>query len=130
MEQAKRLAGFKALVVEDNPDANEIMSVALMSEGAEVFSATGGDEGADLARLHKPNIILLDVMMPKGDGWTTLRLLKGDARTWDIPVIIVTAKGPGLKADFETEGAVAYFTKPFDVSNVVNKVCEILSEKT
>ncbi len=130
MEQGKRLAGFKALVVDDNPDANEIMSVALRSEGAEVFSAEGGDEGVDLARVHQPNIILLDVMMPKGDGWTTIRTLKGDARTWDIPVIIVTAKGPGMKADFEMEGAVAYFTKPFEAGKVVDKVFQILSEKT
>ena len=129
MERAKRLAGFKALVVEDNPDAIEIMSLALRSEGAEILSASGGDEGANLARTHKPHVILLDVMMPNGDGWTTLRSLKGDAQTWDIPVIIVTAKGPGMKADFEMEGAVAYFTKPFEVGKVVDKVCQILCDK-
>jgi signal transduction histidine kinase/CheY-like chemotaxis protein len=100
------------LVVDDDPAARDLLSRALGKAGFNVECATDGEEALALARLHRPEAITLDVMMPGIDGWATLAALKADPELASIPVIMLTIvddknKGYAL-------GAADYMTKPFD----------------
>lgn len=103
------------LVVDDEPDVRTLCRVNLEYKGYTVLEAAGGEEAFDRLEDSKPDIILLDLMMPKMDGWEVLRRLKEDDLTASVPVILLTAR-----ADDESqlkgwsEGIVDYITKPFN----------------
>jgi DNA-binding response OmpR family regulator len=104
----------RILVIDDEPDVLLLCRVNLEYEGHEVLEAGGGEEGLDLAALHRPDLIVLDVMLPEKDGFTVLRRLRQHPETADVPVIFLTAKAQdddqirGFLA-----GAAEYVTKPF-----------------
>ena len=104
----------RLLIIEDNQELIEYLSALLQSE-YQVITARDGKQGAELARIHIPDIILSDVMMPGKDGYEVCRELKNDIRTDHIPIILLTAR-----ADKESRitglecGADGYLTKPFD----------------
>jgi CheY-like chemotaxis protein len=102
------------LVVEDNEDNVRIMSMILVERGFEVMIARDGQGALDSVRKHRPDLILLDVMMPGMDGMQVLDHIKADARNAMIPVIMVTAKAQDqdLLAGYKY-GADYYITKPF-----------------
>ena len=102
------------LVVEDNEDNVRIMSMILLERGFEVMIARDGQGALDAVRKHRPDLILLDVMMPGMDGMQVLDHVKADARSAVIPVIMVTAKAQDqdLLAGYKY-GADYYITKPF-----------------
>jgi PAS domain S-box-containing protein len=110
------------LVIDDDPAARDLMKRFLSREGFAAVTADSGDAGLRLAREVKPNVITLDVMMPKKDGWTVLQQLKADPELRDTPVIMVTIvddKNLGY-----TLGAAEYLTKPVDrehLGRVLNK---------
>jgi CheY-like chemotaxis protein len=100
------------LVIDDDPHSRDLLMRTLELDGHEVATAESGEEGLDLARLLKPSLITLDIMMPGMDGWTVLRKLKDDPELTHIPVImasIVADKDMGY-----TMGAVESLTKPID----------------
>jgi CheY-like chemotaxis protein len=100
------------LVIDDDPAARDLMRRFLAREGFEPVVADSGETGLRLAREAPPNVITLDVMMPKMDGWSVLQQLKADPALRDIPVIMVTIvddKNLGY-----TLGAADYITKPVD----------------
>ena len=100
------------LVIDDDPTVHDLMKRSLSREGFHVLSALDGEEGLRLARVHHPQVITLDVMMPGVDGWTVLSSLKSDPELADIPVIMVTIideKNLGYSL-----GASEYLTKPID----------------
>jgi CheY-like chemotaxis protein len=99
-------------VIDDDPAARELMKRFLSREGFQPVLAESGEAGLRLARELRPNVITLDVMMPKMDGWSVLQQLKADAELRDIPVIMVSIvddKNLGY-----TLGAADYLTKPVD----------------
>jgi two-component system OmpR family response regulator len=104
----------RILVIDDEPDVLLLCRVNLEYEGHEVLEANGGEEGLALAVLHRPDIIVLDVMLPEKDGFTVLKRLREQHETADVPVIFLTAKAQdddqirGFLA-----GAAEYVTKPF-----------------
>jgi CheY-like chemotaxis protein len=102
------------LVVDDNEDNVRIMSMILLERGFEVMIARDGQGALDAVRKHRPDLILLDVMMPGMDGMQVLDHVKADARSAVIPVIMVTAKAQDqdLLAGYKY-GADYYITKPF-----------------
>jgi CheY-like chemotaxis protein len=102
------------LVVEDNEDNVRIMSMILLERGFEVMIARDGEGALDSVRKHRPDLILLDVMMPGMDGMQVLDHIMADARNSMIPVIMVTAKAQDqdLLAGYKY-GADYYITKPF-----------------
>jgi len=118
------------LVVDDNLDNREILEARLGSQGYATVSAVDGEEAMRAAREHLPDLILLDVMMPKLDGLEVCRRLKADASLPFMPIILVTAKVgledvvQGLEA-----GADEYLTKPFDHAALVARVRSILRTK-
>ncbi len=102
------------LVVEDEEDILELLRYNLMKEGYRVTGVLTGEEGLRAARSQPPDLMVLDLMLPGIDGLTVCRELKMDARTRDLPIIILTAKGEeaDIVAGLEL-GADDYVTKPF-----------------
>ena len=115
------------LVVDDDPYIQRSLSFVLRKEGFEVEVASNGEEALNKARELKPKIIMLDLMMPKLNGFAACRAIKSDPLTKSSYVIILTAKGQevdkeaGLK-----EGADEFMTKPFSPKELVVKVRSIL----
>ena len=104
------------LYVEDDPDIQAVARLALEAVGGfTVTVASSGDEGIRAAQADRPDLILLDVMMPMMDGPTTLKALRADPRTADVPIVFVTAtvKSTGFR-HYKSLGALDVIPKPFD----------------
>ena len=113
----------KILIVDDEQDIVETMAFMLKQKGYECIWAYVGEEGLRLAKEEAPDLIILDVMMPKINGYKICRLLKFDARYKQIPIIMITARGQEQdKAIGEETGADEYITKPFEFSTVFEKI--------
>lgn len=113
----------KILIVDDEPDIIEILKFVLETNGYECITANDGEEGLKLAKEASPNLIILDVMMPKMNGYKISRLLKFDAKYKNIPILMLTARSQeGDKLIGEETGADEYITKPFQVDVVLEKV--------
>ncbi|MDD5251645.1 MAG: response regulator [Patescibacteria group bacterium] len=125
-EQPKKKA--KVLIVDDDAFLAGIYATKLELEGFEVASARDGEEGVKVALEEKPDLILLDVLMPKLDGFEVLKRLKSEETTKDIPVIMLT--NLGQKEDVEkgiSEGAVDYLIKAhFVPAEAVAKIKKVL----
>ena len=121
---------IKILLVEDDTFLVEMYTTKFELEGFEVLSAEDGKKGLEMAAKDNPDIILLDILMPKMDGFEVLDELQKDAKTKDIPVILLTNLGQkdDVKKGFE-KGAVGYLIKAhFMPSEVVDKIKKILEE--
>lgn len=113
----------KILLVDDEPDIIEILQFMLESQGYECITATDGEEGLKKAREINPDIIILDVMMPKINGYKICRLLKFDNKYKDIPILMLTARSQDEdKLIGEETGADEYITKPFEVDEVIETI--------
>ncbi len=125
------MAKQKVLVVDDEPDIVETLKFRLESQGFEVITAYDGLEALEKARNERPDLIILDLMLPKMDGYQVCRLLKFDEKYSNIPVLMLTAKTQeidrttGLKT-----GADEYMTKPFDSQELMKTVKDMLTSKT
>jgi len=117
----------KILVIEDEPDIRELIAYNLEREGFRVLTTRDGEEGIRLARREKPDLILLDLMLPSMDGLEVCRRMQADAATRAIAVVMVTAKGEesdvvlGLGV-----GADDYITKPFSPKVLIARVKAVL----
>lgn len=122
--------GKKILVVDDEIHIVQIVKFNLEKRGGyEVLTAKNGEEGLEIARSEKPDLILSDVMMPKMSGFQFCEALKKDDEIKSIPFIILTAKGQ--ENDIKTGedlGVDDYITKPFSPKALLEKVAEILGE--
>jgi DNA-binding response OmpR family regulator len=113
----------RILVVDDSPDVRLALATILEDAGHDIIEAEDGDQVFDLAVAESPNLVLLDVMMPRVNGFDALATLKADTRTSPIPVIMVTAKGrPEDMAMARSLGAVEYITKPWADGDVELRV--------
>jgi two-component system OmpR family response regulator len=121
-------AAPKALVVDDAPDIRLLAELVLNMAGFSVSTAASGREALDaLARDQIPDIVLLDVQMPEVDGWETLRRVRSDPRTVDLPVVLCTVKG--LPEDILkgwSLGCDGYLPKPFDIGGLVDELKAVL----
>jgi two-component system cell cycle response regulator DivK len=118
----------RILVVEDHEDNRRIVRELLASAGFEMIEAVDGDEGLALARMHNPDLILMDIQLPVLDGYEATRRMKADPALRSIPVIAVTSYA--LSGDDErayAAGCVAYVTKPFSPRQLLAKIREHLS---
>ena len=101
--------------------------VNLAASGMDVFEAENGREGLELARRERPDLVLLDVMMPDVDGWSVARELADDERTREIPVVFLTARAdPADRRLGEQLGGVGYVVKPFDPVSIGDVVEDVL----
>src|SRR5437764_10877347 len=104
----------KVLVVDDHPQIRRLIEVNLEQMPLQVFTAENGEEGLSAARAERPDLILLDVIMPVRDGFQMLRDLKADEELRKIPVIMLTVKSRTADvAESVRGGAVYHFPKPF-----------------
>jgi DNA-binding response OmpR family regulator len=117
------------LVVDDEADLRELVRLNLSLAGHRVVGAADGEEALDLAGLESPDVILLDVMMPKRDGWDTLGAIKADSQGLaEIPVLMLTARVEELdQVKGAIEGAIQYITKPFSLDTLRQAVDQVLA---
>ena len=119
----------RILIVDDEKDLVDILKARLEIEGYEILAAYDGQEGLEKAQEEKPDLILLDVMMPKMNGYQVCRLLKYDEEFQNIPVIIITARGQEQdKMTGDEVGADEYITKPFENGVLFAKIKELLGK--
>jgi two-component system alkaline phosphatase synthesis response regulator PhoP len=117
----------KILVVDDEVYILHILDFILGAESYEVITATNGDQALHKVRDEKPDLVILDIMMPKLDGYETCRMIKSDPATSQIPVILLTAKGREVDQRLGKEvGANDYITKPFSPTKLIDRVQAIL----
>jgi len=118
----------KILFVEDEPSLQKAISEVLTQEGFKVLSAADGEEGLKLARSESPDLILLDLILPKKDGFEVLKELKADEKMKDIPVIVLTnLEGIGDVEKALTLGAKTYLVKAnYELEDVLKLVKEHL----
>jgi DNA-binding response OmpR family regulator len=117
----------RILIIDDEPDMVTLLSKGFEAYGYEVITAVNGWDGLALARIEKPNLILLDSLMPKMDGPTTLASLKAMKETKQIPVVVLTAlSGKEHITDALQNGASDYIVKPFDLHSLLEKVSNVL----
>lgn len=117
----------KILAIDDEPDVLEFLELVLQRSGYQAVTAPNGTDGLIKAHVEQPALILLDIMMEEMDGWETLRLLKVDDATREIPVVILSARAePRDKIRALQEGAVDYIIKPFSVVESLEKIRAIL----
>ena len=119
----------RILIVDDEVQLVEMVKMRLEAAGYEIISAYDGQEGFDKAKKDKPDLIILDLMLPKMDGYKVCGLLKNDARYSKIPIIMFTARVQEEDARLGKDlGAEEYVTKPFDPKTLLLKIKKLLGE--
>ncbi len=121
-------SGGKVLVTEDNPLHMKIFKLNLTFSGFSVVEAENGEKGLQLACQERPDLILVDLSLPKLDGWEMIMRMKEDAATKDIPVIVVSARRPQDEAARAALAQVAaYIPKPFDPETLMTLVRQTIA---
>jgi DNA-binding response OmpR family regulator len=118
---------YKILVVDDYPNMVEMLSMRLKSSGFEVLASYDGIDALQKARVHLPDLILLDVLLPKMDGFKICRLLKFDEKYRHIPIIMLTSRAREVDRETGMEmGANAYMFKPYDSAALMSEIYRLL----
>lgn len=121
------MAKRRVLFVEDEQNLVRLVKDRLEFNNYEVIVAADGQEGLEKARKEKPDIIILDILLPKMDGYRVCRMLKFDENYKQIPIIMLTAKAQKSDEEMGLEvGADAYITKPFKAEVLLSKIEELL----
>jgi len=120
----------KVLIVDDEPDIVESIKFSLELEDFECIEAYDGEEGLRKAKQEKPDVMLLDIMLPKINGYKVSRLLKFDELYKNIPIIMLTARSQEKDIQLgEETGADEYVTKPFEMDSLVGLIKKYAYEK-
>jgi DNA-binding response OmpR family regulator len=119
----------KILIVDDEVDLVKTIRLSLETEGFMVMASYDGEDALNQARKENPDLIILDIMLPKFDGYKVCRLLKFDKKHKHIPILMLTAKTQEKDKTLGMEtGADEYITKPFDVDELLAKVKSYLNK--
>lgn len=123
----------KILIIDDDKDIIESMRVTLASKGHEAITAESGEEGLEKAKQERPDLIILDVMMPGIDGFKSSQILKKDPDMKKIPILMLTAIKDKMGLDFQKEAGDedwlpvdAYCEKPLDHDHLIQQVEDLL----
>ena len=118
------------LIVEDNPETVKLVKFILEKNDYSTISAKDGEEGLRMARERKPDLIVLDLMLPGMDGYRVCETLKADPNTKKIPVIVLTAldTGPDFEKALEKK-ADWYITKPFEAQHLLKRVNYLIEKR-
>ncbi|HEU4867140.1 MAG TPA: response regulator [Actinomycetota bacterium] len=118
----------KILITDDDPVIIELLQVNLEFEGYDVITAADGLEAVERAARDTPDLVILDIMMPRMDGWTARAEMLKDPRTAEIPVIFLSARAQqaDLRKGYES-GVAAYVTKPFEPVELLDLIEQILA---
>jgi CheY-like chemotaxis protein len=116
----------KVLIVDDEPNVRRLLH-SILNKNFAVFEAEDGQQAVDMTNAQQPDVILMDMMMPKMDGLTACLMMKKNPDTKKIPVIMVTAIGFELNIKLSQQmGASGYVTKPFSPQDLLAKIAEVL----
>jgi len=119
----------KILIVDDEPDILKLTSLRLRKLGYHVLTAVNGQEGLESIRVEKPDLVLLDLILPIMSGADVCRKTKNDEKLKHIPIILFTASGDTITAEKAKKlGADDYMVKPFNPKELMNKVERMLTE--
>jgi two-component system alkaline phosphatase synthesis response regulator PhoP len=119
----------KILVVDDEVDLVKTLRFSLETEGYTVLASYNGEDALNQARKQNPDLVLLDIMLPKLDGYKVCRLLKFDERYKHIPILMLSAKTQEKDKIIGMEtGADEYITKPFDMDELIGKIKAYLNK--
>jgi two-component system cell cycle response regulator DivK len=119
----------KILLVEDNEMNRDMLSRRLERRGYEVVIAVDGQQGVDMARVEKPDLVLMDMSLPVLDGWEATRRLKAEADTRGVPIIALTAHAmAGDREKAMEAGCDDYDTKPIELPRLLGKIEELLGK--
>jgi twitching motility two-component system response regulator PilH len=120
----------KVLIVDDSPTERHVLQTMLAEAGFDVFQADNGEMGVEQAKLVKPDVILMDVVMPGLNGFQATRKLKQDESTKQIPIVMCTTKSqPTDMVWGMRQGAHSYLVKPIDKKQVIDAVREAVGTK-
>ena len=117
----------RILCIEDEPEMIDLTRLVLEREGFEVLGAVGGQRGLEVVRREKPDLVLLDLMMPDIDGWEVYRQMKADVELARIPVVVVTARAQSIDKVLGLQVAKVddYITKPFGPKELLASIQRI-----
>jgi CheY-like chemotaxis protein len=119
----------KILIAEDEPDIRELVAFMLRFAGYEVLAAANGEEAVQTATREIPDLILMDVRMPRMTGYDACRVMKSNPDLRDVPVVFLSAKGQESEIQSGLDaGAEEYLLKPFSPDELTNRVRSILSK--
>lgn len=119
----------RILIVDDEEDMRYAVKMQLEANGYEVLTAKDGQEGLTFARKEMPDLIILDLMLPKLDGYQVCRMLKFDNKYKNIPIVIFTARAQSDDEELGYQvGADAYVAKPFDPKRLLGKIKDLLGD--
>ncbi len=130
MEEKKENFSRKILVVDDNQDSRELVVKILKNRGYQMIEAVDGEDALEKAMAEKPDLILMDISIPKLDGYEVTRMLKSQVKFKDTPIIALTAHA--MKGDREKAleaGCEGYISKPIDIHELPDQIKSYLKEK-
>ena len=117
------------LLVDDEPDLLESLAIRFKASGYNVLTAVDGLDALQKARTLSPDLIILDLMLPKMDGYKVARLLKFDSRYSHIPILILSARGQDIDKEMgKNAGADDYMVKPFESVDLISRVERLLAK--
>ncbi len=120
-------ARARILIVDDEPDLLSVLRFGLEAEGFDVLEASDGERGLDMARAERPDLLVLDLMLPRMDGYKVCRALKFDERYRRMPIFILSARTGETDRKLALElGADLFMTKPYEVRDLVARIRERL----
>ena len=120
----------RILIVDDEPNIVLALELLMRREGYEIQSVIDGEKAVEAAGQFRPDLILLDVMLPRMDGYEVCQRIRADASLKDVSIVMLTAKGREVEREKGLAlGADLYITKPFSTREVVRKVKELLAAK-
>ena len=120
---------LRVLLVDDEPSILKVVGRRLESAGYEVVTAADGQDGLTKVRVGRPDIVLLDLMLPKLSGLEVCAALKSDASLKHIPVIMFTSHGKLEDIFKSSTNVVGFITKPFNVTDLMNKISSVIVSK-
>ena len=125
------VSGKLIVCIEDEPEMIDLVKLILSRKGFQVVGAMGGREGLEAIEAHKPDLVLLDLMMPDMDGWEVYQKMKANDATKSIPVIVVTAKAQSIDKVLGLHIAKVddYITKPFGPQELLESVEKVLARQ-
>jgi DNA-binding response OmpR family regulator len=119
----------KIVIAEDEPDIRDLITFTLRFAGHEVIAGANGEEGFELTRREKPDLVMMDVRMPRMTGYEACRKIKADPELKHIPVVFLSAKGQEAEIQSGMEvGAEAYLLKPFAPDQLTERIRAILTK--
>jgi two-component system, OmpR family, response regulator VicR len=123
------VAAQKTIVcIEDDPQIIDLIRLILQRQNFRLIGVTSSREGLETIRRHRPDLVLLDLMMPEPDGWQILQIMEADHELHTIPVIVVTVRSRrcDLLQGRNTPKVADYVTKPFGIQRLLDSVCGVL----